>query len=63
MRYFAKLTFVSGTHPRGQLKSLIAIRAERVHTSARTPNAVGLSTHEIDKNKPAVYTVNKFSFQ
>ena len=45
MRYFAKLTFVSGT-PKGQWKSSIAVRAERVctHTSARTPS---LNTHEI----------------
>ena len=39
MRYFAKLKFAPCT-PRGQLKSLIAVRAERVctHIAARTPS-------------------------
>ena len=39
MRYFAKLKFAPCT-PRGQLKSSIAVRAERVctHIAARTPS-------------------------
>ena len=59
MRYFVTLTFVSGT-PRGQLKSSIAVRAERVctHTSVRTPSKYAGNN---DKDEPV--SLDKFSFQ
>jgi len=58
-RYFAKVTFVSADTSRGQLKSSIAVRAERfcTHTPLRERS---LNTLEIDKDKPAC-TVDKFS--